>query len=153
MNGCSNAISYDWRRFRGCLFLLLTLCLYSPFGWVGESDFRYDKRLVPVARTYNALQLCSNFAFEFERNETLANRYLNVSQNLYEASEGSGWTPDEFASALVVVQRDMSSMDIREGETLESFSRHHYSGKPCDNAMGRAETYLEGELPKPDSAD
>lgn len=149
MDGCLNAVSPDSRCFWVWLFVLLTPCLYSPSGWSEESGFRYEERLIPVARTYNDLQLCSNFAFEFEGNETLADRYLNVSQSLYEASESSGWTPDEFASALVVVQKDMSLMNVREGETLERFSRRHYSGAPCEDAVERAEVYLEGDLPKP----
>lgn len=141
------------RGFRPYQLVLIQACLVSPFAMADVSEFTYNERLVPVARTYQSLQLCSNFAFEFESNETLADRYLNVSQSLYEASEGAGWTPDEFASALVVVQRGMASMDVREEETEESFSRRHYSGEPCEDAQERAQDYLDGGLPLPDPAD
>lgn len=134
--------------FRLVILALVQIYLFSPVVLADEPGAANDQRLVRVARTYETLQLCSSFAFEIWSNEKLSDRYLSTSVALYNASKGSGWSPDSFASALVVVNKEKSAMEAQENDTRQSFSRRHYSGEPCDKAMKRAEDYLDGGLPE-----
>ncbi|XOZ33588.1 hypothetical protein ACMDCT_15500 [Halomonadaceae bacterium KBTZ08] len=137
---------------RSWLFRLFLFCLayfLLPYGVAKEPESTHSKELVGLARSYETLQLCSAFALEFRNEEALANRYSDLAQALYEQSKKKGWTPDQFASALVVVNKQMSSMEVRADDTRQSFNRRHYSGKPCEKAKGRAHRYLDKALLAP----
>lgn len=112
----------------------------------GEPEMHYDERLLPVAITFLDLHLCSGFAAEFEENQTLGKRYSAAAWSLYDSAIDRGWSEDLFASAMVVAHEGKSLLEVAEGETRESFKRRHQSGKPCDEAVERAENYVENGL-------
>lgn len=123
--------------------------LLTPFVSADEPELPYDERLLPVAITFLDLHLCSGFAVEFEENEKLGDRYRAAAWTLYDSAIDQGWDTDLFSSAMVVAHEGKSLLEVTEDDTRESFKRRHQSGKPCDDAMERAENYVENGLPTP----
>lgn len=127
----------------GRLIVVFVGILTSSVSAATEPKLPYDERLLPVATTFLDLQLCSNFAVEFEENEELGGSYSAAAWALYDFTIERGWSKDLFASAMVVAHEAKSLLEVAENETRESFNRRNYSGKPCDQAMERAESYTE----------
>ena len=139
------SISFHSLQFprSGRLILVLGCILTSFVSAATEPKLPYDERLLPIATTFLDLQLCSNFAVEFEENEKLDDRYSSAAWALYDYTIEQGWSEDLFSSAMVVAHEAKSLLEVAKSETRESFNRRNYSGKPCDQAMERAENYTE----------
>lgn len=114
-----------------------------------ERELPYNETLQPVVNTFLDLQLCSAFAVEFDSNEKQGEQYSNAAWALHDAAIAQGWTGDQFSAEMVVAFEGKSSLVVAEDDTRESFKRRHQSGKPCDDAVERAEGFIGTGLPVP----
>lgn len=135
------------RLGKGIVFGLLA-CM-SSVTQASESTPRYDERLVPLAQTFLGLQLCASYATEQEQNVAKGDEYGQKAWALYDRVIDTGWDKQLFSSAMVVAHEQRASLEVRDDDTPESFKRRHQSGKPCEEAVATAKTYLAGGIPKP----
>jgi len=150
MKACLSILIPGFQFLRCCMLAVVLGGLFASFVSAGELELPpYDERLLPVATTFLDLQLCTNFAVEFENNEKLGDRYSAGAWTLYDLVIDRGWGKELFSSAMVVAHEAQSLLEVAEHETRESFHRRHHSGKPCEAAMERAQNYIENGLPTP----
>jgi hypothetical protein len=123
--------------------------LLASFASANEHELPYDERLLPLATTFLDLMLCAGFALDFEKNQKLADRYSAASWTLHDLAIEQGWDKDQFSWAMVYAHEEKSSLVVTKEDTRESFKRRHQSGKPCDDAMERAEKYVVSGIPAP----
>ncbi len=135
------------QRLRFCWLALILGGLLLSQASADEAEQSYDERLLAVAITFLDLQLCTDFAFEFEKDEKLADRYSAAAWTLYDSAIEQGWGEGQFSAAMVVAHEAKSLLEVTEDDTQESFKRRHQSGSPCDSAMERAERHVENGLP------
>jgi len=130
--------------------ILVTLASTSLFPGTVTAEPSYDERLVPVVTTFLSLQLCASFASEDPALAKEGEKYAQISWSLYDEAVNSGWDEQNLAAALVVAHEQRASLKVEDGDTHETFRRRHQSGKPCEEAVTTAKTYLNKGLPKPD---
>ncbi len=129
------------KRFNHTRRWLISLVALSAFIDISQSsesgeEFHYDKRLLPLVRTYLDLQLCANVADTYDNNQSLWDQYTLRAEALKKYSESLGWTSTDFASAMVIAFEEKEHLEVKESDTRESYNRRHYTGDRCEKAMG-----------------
>lgn len=127
-------------RSRG--ILLGALCAMSLMATAEDSDFSYDERLLPVARTFLDLMLCSNVATDYLSDPSLSDKYLEYSTRVEDAAQARGWTKDDLSAALVIAIEEKASLKVKPSESEEEFKRRHYSGSSCQKQLEAARTFI-----------
>lgn len=141
-----SAIRYLGRMTAVVALPLLVIAIVSPIA-LAESP---EHRLLPAARTFLTLQLCSSYSLEFEQNASLAEGYSNQAWRMADAIAEAGWERDDFPVALAIAQEERRELAVKSSETRDDFKRRHQSGPPCTNALDHAQAMLGGALPRPD---
>lgn len=140
-----SAIRYLGRMTAVVAVPLVVIAIVSPVA-LAEST---EHRLLPAARTFLSLQLCSSYSLEFEQNNTLAERYSNRAWQLADAIAEKGAGREAFPVALAMAQDERRELAMRTSETREEFKRRHQSGPPCTRALDHAQAILGGAVPRP----
>ncbi|MFC4258093.1 hypothetical protein ACFOZ5_03490 [Marinobacter lacisalsi] len=126
--------------------LLVVTAIVSPIA-LAESP---ELRLLPAARTFLTLQLCSSYSLEFEQNKALSERYSNRAWKLADAIAETGKGREDFPVALALAQDERRELAMRTSGTREEFKRRHQSGPPCNDALDHAQAMLGGTLLSPE---
>ncbi|MBK1852095.1 hypothetical protein FE845_12140 [Marinobacter sp. 1-4A] len=134
----------DMKRV-GALLIGVTAC-FSSMLKASDSAYPVDEERLLVAQTFLTLHLCSSYSQEYEQVSIEDDRYSRVAWMLHDWAMSTGWKERDFSSVMVIAHEQRAQLDMRTGETMESFKERHQSGEPCENAVKLAESYVaEGE--------
>lgn len=111
------------------LVFTIVAALMPPCSFSHE-HFEFDRRLLPVARTFIGLSLCSNFAASRGANDK-AEIYQTISGKLLKTIKATNWSKEAMPSAMVVVFDELSEHPDR-----------HYTSQLCSTLMSDAQTFI-----------
>lgn len=127
------------------------------FSLVTNSAFGSTKDisnpLTSLAKTHIELQVCSDTARSYQRDEISAQKYQEAASELYSRSLEVGWTEMELAAAMVRFLDVMGQSDelvVQSGDTKREFQLRNFTGDRCESQLKAAREFLEGTIPKPD---
>ncbi len=104
--------------------LIVVITVSSPM-LLAESS---KHRLLPAARTFLTLQLCSSYLLEHEQDASLAEQYRNRAWQLVDAITTAGWSRDDFPVALMTAQEERHELAMKSSEPLSDFKRRYQWG-------------------------
>lgn len=120
--------------------------LFVPAVMATEGD--PVELLVPVAMAQLDLQICADTARTFENDEALAQKYTDLSDQLYDSVKEAGWSSDEVAAATVMVLDNRTDLVVSDNDTRKDFRLRNFSGDRCQRQSASAKHYLSSNIPK-----
>jgi len=127
---------YRNHRLKPSSLVLASVAALTPPCSFGNEHLEFDRRILPVARTFIGLSLCSNFAASHGASDK-AETYQTISGRLLETIKSSNWSNEAMPSAMVVVFDELSEHPERQ-----------YSGALCSTFRSNAETFISQGMHK-----
>lgn len=136
-------------KFNGSgLELTAAMVVILSVSYVQAEVLGVDERLITLVATYADLLVCADTARTYEADDASAQAYQASAFKLQDKIGLAGWSSNEIATAVVMVNESRAELAVESDVTRESYRRRNFSEEYCRNQMIAAQDYLSGAIPE-----